>query len=75
MWGQGRGRGTLRVAIVAGILLAVFFLLDTWFQRREQRYAPETDPTPPRPFRICGLVNLVLIGAVIGAILSSRRCR
>ena len=58
-------------AFLAAILLAAFFLLDTYFQRREKPYGPETDPTPPSPFRIRGLVNIVLILCIVGAIMFS----
>ena len=58
-------------AFVAGILLAAFLMLDAWIYRRERPYRREADPTPPRPFRVDGLVNLVLIGGVVAAILMS----
>ncbi len=61
----------LDTAFVAGILLASFFLLDTWLARREGGYTPQRDPTPPRPFRVHGLVNLLLIGGIVAAVLAS----
>ena len=41
--------------------------------RRESAYRPQRDPTPPAPIRVRGLVNLVLIAAIVGAIILSRR--
>src|SRR5918998_2408532 len=53
---------------VSGILLAVFFALDSWLYREEGR--PRPDPTPDKPVRVSGGVNFLLIGVIIGAILS-----
>jgi Na+/H+ antiporter NhaD/arsenite permease-like protein len=56
-------------ALIFVLLLAIFYALDTYMQRRE----PErmVDTTPDAPLRMTGLVNLALIGVVIGAILMS----
>jgi Na+/H+ antiporter NhaD/arsenite permease-like protein len=54
---------------VSGLLLAVFFALDTWLYRQEGR--PRRDPTPDKPIRVSGGVNFVLIAAIIAAILAS----
>ncbi len=51
------------------VLLAVFFLFDTWMERKEGRVAP--DPTPDAPLRLEGLVNFALIGIAVAAILLS----
>jgi Na+/H+ antiporter NhaD/arsenite permease-like protein len=53
----------------AGIVLAVFFVLDTLIYRREG--VKRKDPTPDSPLRIKGGVNFVLILVIIGAILMS----
>ncbi len=53
------------------LLLLCFFVLDTVLSRREPAYSPQRDPTPPRTIRVQGLVNLPLIGCIIGAILLS----
>ncbi len=55
---------------VALILLAVFFALDSWLWRKEDEVLP-VDPTPDTRLRISGLVNLPLLGVIIGAILMS----
>ncbi|GGH05965.1 sodium:proton antiporter [Alsobacter metallidurans] len=52
----------------AGVVLAVFFVLDTVIYRKENRVP---DPTPDRHVRVRGLVNLALIGVIILAILVS----
>jgi Na+/H+ antiporter NhaD/arsenite permease-like protein len=62
-------------AFLAGILLAVFFILDFWLARRERPYIPQADPTPPRRIGVQGLVNLMLIAAIVGAILMSATWR
>lgn len=53
----------------AGIVLAVFFVLDTLIYRREG--VKRKDPTPDNPVRIKGGLNFVLIFVIIGAILMS----
>ncbi len=57
--------------LAAGLLLAVFFVLDSWIARREGTYRPQADPTPPAPIRVHGLVNFALIAGIIGAIMLS----
>jgi len=49
----------------ATILLAVFFVLDTYFARKEAGSLPVRDPTPDRPVKLQGSVNLLLLGAII----------
>ncbi|HEY8566762.1 MAG TPA: sodium:proton antiporter [Beijerinckiaceae bacterium] len=58
---------------VGGVVLAAFVVLDTILYRREGAYfRPLPDPTPDdERVRVTGLVNLPLIGLVIGAILMS----
>jgi Na+/H+ antiporter NhaD/arsenite permease-like protein len=56
-----------------GLLLAVFFVLDTVIYGREG-HTPR-DPTPDRPIRVTGGVNFVLVGVIIGAILLSANLR
>jgi Na+/H+ antiporter NhaD/arsenite permease-like protein len=54
---------------VAGIVLAVFFLLDLAVYKKEGRVRP--DPTPDDPVRIVGGINFALIGLIVFAILMS----
>ena len=58
-------------AFVGGLVLLIFFLLDTWLYRREDARPPLQDPTPDSRIRMRGLVNLPLLAGVIGAILMS----
>src|SRR5690606_18998672 len=57
--------------LVGGIVLAVFFVLDTILHRREQGAPKVKDPTPDKKVRLRGLANLPLLAGVIGAILMS----
>ncbi|WP_210496120.1 sodium:proton antiporter [Microvirga antarctica] len=54
---------------VAGILLALFFVVDWAIYRKEGVIRP--DPTPDSPIRVVGAVNLGLLAVVIAAILMS----
>lgn len=54
-------------AFVIVVLLAVFFVLDTWLYRREGRIKP--DPTPDSRVGVKGLPLLGLIAVVVAAIL------
>jgi Na+/H+ antiporter NhaD/arsenite permease-like protein len=54
---------------VGGLVLAVFFLLDTYIYRKEGRVRP--DPTPDRPVRVVGGINFLLIAIIVAAILMS----
>jgi Na+/H+ antiporter NhaD/arsenite permease-like protein len=56
---------------VGGIVLAVFFVLDTILHRREQGAPKVKDPTPDKKVRLRGLANLPLLAGVIAAILMS----
>ncbi|MCK1639116.1 sodium:proton antiporter [Bradyrhizobium sp. 157] len=55
----------------AGIVLAVFFALDTIIYKREG-HVP-VDPTPDQPIRVNGGLNLLLGGVIISAILLSAK--
>jgi Na+/H+ antiporter NhaD/arsenite permease-like protein len=54
---------------ISGVLLALFFVVDTIIYRREGHIAP--DPTPDDPVRLAGGANFFLIFAIIAAILLS----
>lgn len=57
--------------MVGGIVLAVFLALDIYLHHREQGLPKMKDPTPDSKVRIRGLVNLPLLGGVIGLVLLS----
>ncbi len=53
-----------------GALLAIFWLVDTWFYRREG--VQRADPTPDdHRFAIEGRVNLLLLGVIVALVLMS----
>jgi Na+/H+ antiporter NhaD/arsenite permease-like protein len=58
----------LQTSIVALLVLAIFFAVDSWQFRRDPIAAANT---PPAPIRIRGRRNIALIGLIIAAILIS----
>ena len=58
----------LQTAIVALLVLAIFFALDVWMARADKQPAAKTSPAPNE---VHGLVNIALIGLIILAILVS----
>jgi Na+/H+ antiporter NhaD/arsenite permease-like protein len=63
----------LPMLFVSGVLLAVFYALDSYyFHRREEERSPFLDPTPDSaPFRIDGKINFLLLAVVIALVLMS----
>ncbi|WP_454622438.1 sodium:proton antiporter [Bradyrhizobium cenepequi] len=60
-----------QTAIVAGILLLLFLVVDLWLFRRE----PAVPPGQSAPITVHGLMNLPLIAAIIASILMSATWR
>ena len=58
-------------ALVAGLVLLIFVVLDVWFYRKDRLVTTVGETRPPLNLRVSGLVNLVLIAAIIAAILGS----
>jgi Na+/H+ antiporter NhaD/arsenite permease-like protein len=58
-------------ALCAGVLLALFFVVDSVLYRRERTLQALRDPTPDKRVRLLGLVNFALIGVAVAAILLS----
>jgi Na+/H+ antiporter NhaD/arsenite permease-like protein len=56
----------LQTAIVAVLVLAIFYAIDTFFYRRETPSAADATP-----IRVHGRINLALIAVILGAILLS----
>ncbi|MBJ6125151.1 sodium:proton antiporter [Microvirga splendida] len=59
----------METLVAAGLLLALFFMVDLAIYRREGRVRP--DPTPDNPVRVVGGFNFFLIFIIIAAILMS----
>jgi len=59
----------LPTTIVALLLLAIFFALDSWLFAREPHRAKARTRT--KPLRICGSINFLLLAGVIAALLLS----
>jgi Na+/H+ antiporter NhaD/arsenite permease-like protein len=57
--------------LVAAILLAIFFLLDTWLYSREGGVPPRPDPTPDSAVGLKGWLNISLLAAVVAVVLAS----
>jgi Na+/H+ antiporter NhaD/arsenite permease-like protein len=60
-------------ALTVCVLLAAFFIIDTFLYRKEGRLSP--DPTPHDPLRVSGGVNFALMAVIIGAILLSAKVK
>ena len=57
----------METMLVAGILLALFYVYDSYLYRKEGVIAP--DRTPDSQVRIMGLESLVFVAIIIGAVL------
>jgi Na+/H+ antiporter NhaD/arsenite permease-like protein len=60
-----------QTALAAGLVLAVFIVLDVWFYRSDRRISAVRETLPNEPLQVRGLVNLPLIACIIAAILLS----
>ena len=63
----------LQTMFVSGVLLAIFFCIDTYLYRKEGRIKP--DPTPDNPLRVNGGFNFALMAVIIAAILLSAKVK
>ncbi len=61
----------LPMLFVLGILLPLYFVIDTVLYRRDVARGLRRDPTPDSALRIEGGVNFLLLALVIGAVLMS----
>lgn len=61
------------MALAVGILLALYFLIDSWLYRRERHRGFLFDPSPrgKQAFGIDGKLNLLLLGGLVGGVLIS----
>ena len=53
------------------LLLVLFYLLDRYYYHKEEDLPPLPDPTPDSKLRLEGTINLLLLGAIVGAVLLS----
>jgi Na+/H+ antiporter NhaD/arsenite permease-like protein len=58
----------MQTVLVAVLVLAIFYAVDTWFYRSE---SPANSDAATAPIRVRGAINIVLIAIIIGAILLS----
>jgi Na+/H+ antiporter NhaD/arsenite permease-like protein len=56
------------VLFSVGVLLVVFYLLDSYYFHKERRHVPSG---PDEPIRMSGRINLLLLALAIGAVLLS----
>jgi len=63
----------METLFLVGVLLVLFFLLDSWFWRQPgERLAVDPTPdTPPARFGFDGKVNFLLLAVVVGLVLMS----
>jgi Na+/H+ antiporter NhaD/arsenite permease-like protein len=57
--------------LVAGLVLAMFVIVDMWFYRKDRQVALMREVAPSLQIRVRGLINLLLLAAIIAAILLS----
>src|SRR5262249_35645220 len=60
-----------QTAMVAGLVLAIFVLIDLWFHRKDRLITTVGEIAEPASLRVSGSINLLLIVGVIAAILGS----
>lgn len=58
-------------ALVITVLIGLFWVMDSYFYRKEGIERPLVDPTPDSRIRVFGGINFVLIPVIIAAILMS----
>lgn len=59
------------MVLVAAILLAIFYALDSYLFHIDADYPPKPDPTPDSRLRIDGWLNVLLLGGILLAVLLS----
>ena len=61
----------LPMLTVTVLLLAAFYVVDSYYYRFDTHLPPKPDPTPDTRLRLEGRLNLLLLGGVVGAVLLS----
>lgn len=57
--------------LTAVILLALFFVVDTFYYRKEKDELKKIGPLEKEPIRIQGIFNFIFLGGIIGCVLMS----
>jgi Na+/H+ antiporter NhaD/arsenite permease-like protein len=60
-----------QTAVVAGLTLAVFVVLDLWYYRKDRLVTTVGESEPPVALGVSGSINLLLIAGIVAAILAS----
>jgi len=55
--------------LVSGILLVIYFFLDSWYFKKEGAVVP--DDGVKQPLRLVGTYNFIFLGGIVGAVLMS----
>jgi Na+/H+ antiporter NhaD/arsenite permease-like protein len=61
----------VETAVVAGVVLAIFLLLDLWYYRNDRLVTTVGEAPAPMNLRISGSINVLLIAGIVAAILMS----
>jgi Na+/H+ antiporter NhaD/arsenite permease-like protein len=61
----------LPTAFAAAWVLLLFTVIDTWLYRKDRRVAPVGEPATPARVEVHGLVNLLLLAVIVGAVIVS----
>jgi Na+/H+ antiporter NhaD/arsenite permease-like protein len=64
-----------QTALTAALVLAAFVAIDIYYYRQDRRVAVVGEKPSKDPIRVHGLINLALIGLIIGAVLVSSLLR
>jgi len=61
----------VETAVVAGIVLAIFLLIDLWHYRKDRLVTTVGETPAPMNLRVSGSINVLLIAGIVAAILLS----
>ena len=61
----------LPTAVTAGIVLAVFLIVDIWFYRKDRKVAIVGEARPPVHLAVRGKINFLLLAGIVAAILGA----
>ncbi|RLC27028.1 MAG: sodium:proton antiporter [Deltaproteobacteria bacterium] len=57
--------------VTAGILLAIYFVLDTYHYKKEGLTSAPVEEGEKEPLKLVGLLNFIFLGGVVGSVLMS----